>query len=440
MKKKIVAGAACLYLLGLSLTACSKHAAAAEPPPPPTSDTGLVNFGHLNALYVPVAFPGGAQAAGVFIYSQYPNYTPVDAAGEGFTCVDDVSRAALAYLRSGRISSDTAMRSKLYNLLAFVVQMQSANGYFYNFLTTAGTINMFGTTSINNPDWWSWRALQTLTEAGPLIKTANPALFALTDAAVHKLVAQLKTDFAALPETTTVVNGITVPNWLPTGSGADQSSVLLQGLINYCKVNADTAIVSFIRKLADGIVSMQQGDAGHFPYDAFLSWSNTWHAYGNVEAYALMQAGIFLQDTVYTNRAMAEVDNFYPWLLQNGLLVTFSVASSGGSLTNLGQTNYAQIAYGIEPMVFAAAGAYAATGQAKYADIAGHLAAWLLGANDGAVVMYNVSTGVCYDGLSAGANANLNSGAESTIEALLTLEEVEGYPAIRTALEKYKKP
>ena len=137
---------------------------------------------------------------------------------------------------------------------------------------------------------------------------------------------------------------------------------------------------------------------------------------------------------------MAEVDNFYPWLLQNGLLVTFTIDSSGGVIQTLSQTNYDQIAYGIEPMVFAAAGAYAATGQAKYADIAGHLAAWLLGANDGGVVMYSVSTGVCYDGLSAGGNANLNSGAESTIEALLTLEEVQAYPAIRAALEKYKKP
>ncbi len=221
---------------------------------------------------------------------------------------------------------------KLYNLLSFVcVAMQSPNGYFYNFLLTGSTINMIGPTSVNDPDWWSWRALQALTEAGPVIKSGNPTLFALTDAAVHKLVAQLKTDFAYLPETTSVASGIVVPTWLPAGSGTDQSSVLLQGLINYCKANNDTAIVSFIRKLADGIVSMQQGDANDFPYDAFLSWSNTWHAYGNVQAYALMQAGIFLQDTVYTDRAMTEVDNFYPWLLQNGLLESLLRSTAAGA-------------------------------------------------------------------------------------------------------------
>ena len=439
MRTKIIISCCFLALLGMSLTACSKHAAAGQTTTPPP-DTALVNFHHLDALYTPVAFPGGTAAAGVFIYSQYPDYHPVDATGEGYTCVDDVSRAVLAYLRSGKFPSDTAVRSKVYNLLSFVVQMQSTNGYFYNFLTTANTINMFGPTSINNPDWWSWRALQTLTEAGPLIKTLNPSLFALTDAAVHKGVGRLMTDFASLPRTTTQSNGVTVPTWLPAGSGSDQSSVILQALINYCKATPDTAIVSFIRKLADGIVTMQQGDATHFPYDAFLSWSNTWHAYGNVQAYALMQAGIFLQDTLYTNRAMAEVDNFYPWLLANGLKVDFAIGVTGRVIQTLSENSYAQIAYGIEPMVFAAAGAYAATGQQKYADIAGHLAAWLLGANDGGVVMYSIATGVCDDGLSAGGQANLNSGAESTIEALLTLEEVEVYPAIRAALEKYKKP
>ncbi len=438
MKNKIIAVSCCLYFLGMSLTACSKHAAAQSTTPP--ADTALVNFQHLNALTVPVVFAGGMRATGVYIYSQYPDYHPVAATGEGYTCVDDVSRAALAYLRSGKIATDTAIRAKLYNLLAFVVGMQSGNGYFYNFLMTDNTINAFGPTSINNPNWWSWRALQALTEAGPVIQNSNPALFALTDAAVHKLVAQLKVDFVYLPETTSVVDGISVPAWLPSGSGADQSSVLLQGLINYCNASPDTAIASYIRRLADGIRSMQQGDPAHFPFDAFLSWSNSWHAYGNVQAYALIQAAIFLNDTVYTNRAMAEVDNFYPWLLQQGFQATFTISSSGGSIQTLSSSPYDQIAYDIEPMVFAAAEAYRRTGQAKYADMAGHLAAWLLGANGGGVVMYSVETGVCYDGLSAGGNANFNSGAESTIEALLTLEEVEAYPAVRTALEKYKKP
>jgi hypothetical protein len=62
---------------------------------------------------------------------------------------------------------------------------------------------------------------------------------------------------------------------------------------------------------------------------------------------------------------MMEVDNFYPWLLQNGYQCSFSLVNTGGVVQVIGDTAYAQIAYGIEPMVFAAAEAYRETGLAK---------------------------------------------------------------------------
>ncbi len=34
---------------------------------------------------------------------------------------------------------------------------------------------------------------------------------------------------------------------------------------------------------------------------------------------------------------------------------------------------------------------------------------------------------------------NINAGAESTIEALFTMERVESYPAVKAALDTYKK-
>jgi hypothetical protein len=89
-------------------------------------------------------------------------------------------------------------------------------------------------------------------------------------------------------------------------------------------------------------------------------------------------------------------------------------------------------------MVFAAIEAYKQTGLEKYADLAGHLSAWFLGANDLNQNMYSVATGRGYDGLSS-TGININSGAESTIEALLTMEIVESNPAVKAALDKYKK-
>jgi hypothetical protein len=403
------------------------------------TDTSLVNTAHLDYLYTPVNFPDGTNAAGVYIYADAPNYVLTPATGEGYVCVDDASRAALVYLRQSIFSTDTAIQSKVFKLINFLLEMQSANGYFYNFLLTGNQINTIGPTSINNPEWWSWRALQALTEGSPLIKPINAALAAKMDNAVIKLVAAIKIDLVNLPKTTSVVGGITVPEWLPAGSGTDQSSTLILGLIPYCTTTGDATITTYLKKLADGIVLMQQGDSASIPFGAFLSWENTWHSYGNEQAFALLKAGVFLNNPLYTASALTEIGNFYPWLLQNGLKASFVASNSGSGIQLSSEQSYSQIAYGIRPMVFAAIEAYRLTGQDKYADLAGHLAAWFLGANDAKQDMYSVTTGLGYDGISSPTSVNVNSGAESTIEALFTMQQVEHYPAVKAALNKYKK-
>jgi hypothetical protein len=433
--KKIICHLFCLFTVSFNLIACNHDAVSS---PPVVKDSSLVNISHLNYLYTPVTFSTGTNAAGIYIYCNAPDYNLVEASGEGFTCVDDVSRAALVYIRSAKFSSDTAIQARAFNLIRFILEMQSTNGYFYNFLFTNGLINKAGATSVNNANWWSWRALQTLTEAAPLIQNKDADLYAKMNVAINNLIARIKTDLVNLPQTTKIVNGITVPQWLPAGSGTDQSAVMIISLITYCSTNNDDVIKTYIKKLADGIVLMQAGDAAHYPYACFLSWENTWHAYGNIQAFALLKAGIFLNDQSYTTHAMAEIDNFYPWLLQNGFQSSFSVSKNGDLFRTLTENKYDQIAYGIEPMVFAAAQAYEKTGEDKYADLAGHLAAWLLGANDAGVNMYDVNTGRCYDGISSSSNVNHNAGAESTIEALLTLEKIESSSALNAALNKYK--
>jgi hypothetical protein len=434
--KKEIQFLLCVCAISCMAVTCKKQSSNTTVPP---ADTSLVNTSHLDYLYTPVTFPDGTNAAGVYIYAEAPDYHLVGASGEGYTCVDDVSRAALVYLRSNKFPTDTATQSKAFKLISFLLEMQSSNGYFYNFLLTGNQINTSGTTSINNPEWWSWRALQTLTEGSPLVKVTNSQLSAKMDQAVNKLVAAIKTNLVNLPQTTKVVSGITVPQWLPAGSGTDQAALLILGLIPYCTNSNDAVMTAYVKKLADGIAMMQQGDATNYPYGAFLSWENTWHAYGNDQAYALLKAGVFLNDPQYTSRGFAEVDNFYPWLLQNGLKSSFVVASNGSGIQLTSENNFDQIAYGIRPMVFAAIEAYRLTGQDKYADLAGHLSAWYLGANDAGKDMYSLTTGRCFDAISSSANVNINSGAESTIEALFAMERVESYPAVKAALNKYKK-
>lgn len=427
--------ALCLGAMSCMAVTCKKQSGSSTIPP--TVAISLVNTTHLDLLYTPINFSTGTKAGGVFIYSEAPDYHNVGASGEGFTCVDDVARATQVYLRSTKFASDTAVENKTYNLIKFILEMQSANGYFYNFLFPDLTINTNGGTSINNANWWSWRALYTLSEASPIVRVKNAQLADKMDAAIGKLVATIKTDLVPIPQTTKIVNGIVVPQWLPAGSGTDQAAILILGLIPISK--NDAVLTAYIKKLTDGIALMQLGDATHFPYAGFLSWENTWHAYGCDQAYAMMKAGVFLGDAGYSAKGMASVDYFYPWLLQNGMKSSFVVAGNGIAVNLISEQTYEQIAYGIRPMVSAAVEAYRLTHQAKYADLAGHIAAWFLGANNANAIMYSVSTGRGFDGIQSSTSVNVNSGAESTIEALLTLEMVESYPDVKTAFNKYKK-
>ena len=72
-----------------------------------------------------------------------------------------------------------------------------------------------------------------------------------------------------------------------------------------------------------------------------------------------------------------------------------------------------------------------------FAEQAGEIACWFFGNNSEGQVMYNPETGRCFDGITGTNDINKNSGAESTIEALLTLLAVEQYDAANKIVHKY---
>ena len=130
----------CLTTISCMAVTCKKQPATESVIPGNT--TSLVNTSHLDYLYTPLQFSSGTNASGIFIYSEAPDYHTVADADEGFTCVDDVARAIQVYVRSDKFSTDTSVRNKAFNLVRFVLEMQSSNGYFYNFtnnITAHGT-------------------------------------------------------------------------------------------------------------------------------------------------------------------------------------------------------------------------------------------------------------------------------------------------------------
>ena len=170
-------------------------------------------------------------------------------------------------------------------------------------------------------------------------------------------------------------------------------------------------------------------------FRSILSFENTWHAYASDQAYALLRVGKLLNKPAWIAAARREIDNFYPYLLKEGLLESFAVEQSANDLKVIGTAKFSQIAYGVRPMVWAALEAYEQTKDAKYADMAVQFAGWFLGKNPANAVMYDRTTGRGYDGIGPNAVVNRNAGAESTIESLWAFQRLEQYPEVLSKLK-----
>lgn len=429
-----------LIIIGLLvITSCSKSGELAAQAPVNTDGNNPVvnqdyiaapllnaniNFNHFNHLYKEIDFKG-KKVGIVHIYSKYPNYVFDIEPNEGYTCVDDVARAIVMVSKYLEVfGNDEVALEKLKNLTEFVLQMQNQNGYFNNFIWNNLSINTTYITSVAKLDWWSLRALLGLESAYPFLKS-NQELAGRIEFAVQKLIINIKRDLPISSLNTEFINGIEFPTWLIGKYAADQSALLMLGLLKNHERTADGDAKLLIEAMAKGIMVMQKGDTNNYPYGAFLSWENMWHAWGNNQAYALLKVGTKFNNQEYIDSALKEIDNFYPKLLKNGFAEAFWIKKTGDVFTESERNNYPQIAYGLRPMVWAAAEAYKYSNNEKHLTLAKDLNLWLLGENAANIAIYNANNGVCFDGVIGLNQVNRNSGAESTIESLLILLEME---------------
>lgn len=407
-----------------------------ETAPVVDSKRPFVNTQHLENLYHEVKMPNGTMAGSIVIYSDFPNYNWVADEDEGLTCVDDVARAALFYLNEPDLAGNVAKQQKLDKLVEFVLQMQAENGYFYNFLFGNLTINKTFKTSVAEPNWWSWRAFWCLNDCYSYYKSKDPAMAARIDLATQKLWVLIQKDVLNKPQVTEVVSGITIPTWLPLGSAVDQSAIILLGLLSYHDRHDDAVVLNGMQKLADGILLMQKGEKDAYPFKAFLSFQDSWHAYAGDAAYALLTAGKKLKKDIWINAAMQEVDYFYPYLTNKGYLESLQASQSGATISKVKESQFSQISYGIRPMIWATLAAYDISKDPKYLKQAAEIAGWYLNKNRAGAIMYDANTGRCFDGIGSSSDVNKNSGAESTIEALWAFQKIERYPEVVSLLGK----
>lgn len=409
-----------LLMVALLGVAVPQNAAGAE-------EADLINLAHLRFLTEPITVDGREMAL-VHIYSEYPDYRWVDAAGEGISAVDDVARAAVVYLwqyerlRAARPDEAAGALHLARLCLEFVRYMQADDGAFFNFvLDREGTINQSGGTSFKSVDWWAMRGLWALGEGVRVFDGVDrayadqlAAAYRNTEAAIAALV----TNYGEYVD----LHGFKIPAWLPNGA-ADSTGVGLLGMAAYYRARPNPETAALIARLAEGIAAYRLGNHSAYPFGMFPVTANApgyWHDWGAHQGHALVEAGMALKRADWIEAAAAEANSF---LLRH---LAFERFRDMGVVPN----RLGQIAYGTNMIVQTYMALYRATGDEKYARYGGLAASWLFGNNMAGVQMYDPQTGRVFDGINGPVpwRVNRNAGAESTIEGLLSLLVVADVP------------
>ena len=400
---------------------------------PAFSQPSRVNFNHLDHLTEKIQLLGDSVSV-VHVYANYPDYKWVGAAEsglEGIACVDDAARAAVMYLRhyESTKNEDDLLRAK--SLLKFVMKMETDDGMFYNFILKDHSINKNGNTSFRSFGWWASRGVWCMSAGYRILKDIEPAFAESLKQHIERTFPHIDSLFINYNQFR-FVDRYRIPKWLLYDSGTDVTSELMLGLVEYYSATHDPKVMLYIRKFADGLMAMQDGTINKYPYGLHRSWQTKWHMWGNGQTQALASAGRLLNDSRMIRSAEREAKGFYSRLLVEGFKKEMDLTDTSATLT------YEQIAYAVRPMAVGLIRLYEATGKILYLKMAGLAASWLFGNNILNQAMYDTATGRCYDGIRDSISVNRNSGAESTIEALSTIVEMEQYPPVNKYLD-YKR-
>lgn len=417
--KPHLAPLAIMLSLSLLLTSCST-----SPRPQTGGQRGDVNLAHLNFLVEDVKIAGQPMAI-IHIYSEAPKYEWVDASGEGIACVDDAARAAVVYLEDYELTRDKQSLDKAYRLLNFTLYMQAEDGEFYNFIyDREGTINKNGITSYKTSGWWAVRAGWALAAGIRVLKDEDETYTARLEESFLRLSEVWSADVAAMYGKFSQVNGVNVPAWLIT-DGADVTSVALLALLEYDRATGGSHAPTrdLIAKLAEGLSLFQYGDHRNYPFGLHpgsVAAPFAWHAWGSTQTFVLAQAGAQLGKQEWISSARREADAYFSRLTAGQMVNEWGVLP----------LPYSQIAYGINSIAQGYLALARATQDDTYGKLAGLTVGWLYGNNAAGFAMYDPATGRGYDGLQGSSTfrINLNSGAESTIEALMALQAVQKDP------------
>ena len=388
---------------------CTGGPSAAEAPV-----TSPVNLEHILSL-VDSLEVDGRNITFAHIYADYPSYEPVPATGEGISCVDDVGRL----MEVLEVEITHFGREELVPLVAgmarFLLYMQLEDGRWHNFIFADGSINTTHRNSQAEVGWWAARGLRGLAAAYAVFASRDPAFADTLKQQFNRTALLLNGWLDRYPATAQTPLGPRAA-WLPRNA-PDQSAEFLLALT---RMHSSSSLdySQQIQQLADGILTYQHHSLENSTDGMFFCWENGWHNWGNLQALALLEAYKVQGDSAYLAAVQRWAGGFLTWSVQNEYF--WDVTISPGDSVAIRE--YPQIAYGISSSYRGIHALVTHTLSAEYSALRDSLLGWFSGHNRAETAMYDHATGRCYDGINSSVQINHNSGAESTIEALLALQ------------------
>ncbi|MCJ1698481.1 hypothetical protein MT356_02020 [Rathayibacter festucae] len=362
---------------------------------------------------------------------------------QGAYNTDDVSRAAVVYLRHWQQTGSTASRDKAYETLRSLAYFQTTDGddagNVVLWMQPDGDLNP-SAEPVELPDpsdsedsYWLARTLWALGEGYAAFQDEDPDFAAFLQERLRLGVSAVDREVLTRYGEYAVADGVDVPAWLIV-DGADATAEALLGLSAYVEAAPDDAAVrASTAKLAEGVAAYARttthGDTTSWPYGAILPWTKSrslWHSWSSQMAGGLAASSVALGDASLLEPAVVDAARFAPELLTAG------GPDNGWNPT---PTDRVQIAYGADSrlqnsLALADATGSSATGPSAYLDLAAVQGAWFFGLNLSGAPVYDPATGVTYDGVQADGSVNRNSGAESTIHGLLSMLALDAHPSV----------
>ncbi|MFG1814939.1 hypothetical protein ACGFIF_14315 [Kribbella sp. NPDC049174] len=441
-RRTVIGGAVALG----ATSAVTLPASALPAPALPASAAGrLSNLAHLDYLRTSVTPPAAAghstygsgplgvlwtyadrQADGSYKRIGGGTYDPVtDTYGQGAFNADDISRAAVVYLRHHRQFGDRSSLTAARDLLRGLTYLQSPNGNVVLWMQPDGTLNPSADPvelpdpSDSGPSYWLARFVWAVGEGYATFRRVDRDFADFLKARLELAISALERQVLSRYGQWNIVDGRRLPAWLIV-NGADATSEAVLGLAAYVRARGSTRARRALTQFAEGISHMSAGTSRSWPFRALLPWGESisvWHAWGAQMPSALAAASSVLGSRRLLDPAVGDTAGFTP------LLMTAGGPDNGWLPAPIDRT---QIAYGVDARLQG----LLAVGLPGLKQVAAFVAAWYFGANRAASPMYDPATGRTYDGISGDGVINRNSGAESTIHGQLSMLALDANPGL----------